>query len=117
MKNFIRIASTALVAGTAALAAVAQSSIDDMASRTRTVTFDPAVTQTDAAAQELYQRLRSAARDVCVQEGYPRVFMDEDAKACATEAVDRAVRDANLSALTGVHVREGEMNAGAIEMK
>jgi len=114
MKNFIRIASLAVLAGTAGIAA-AQSLNSDVEIRTKTVTFDPAAIQTDAGAQDFYQRLRSAARDVCAEDGYPRVLMREEALLCATEAVDHAVREVNLRTLTDVHLREGEVNVGAIE--
>jgi UrcA family protein len=114
MRKFIRIASMAVIAGSGALVA-AQESPDGESIRSKTVTFDPASIRTDAGVEDFYQRLRSAARDVCIDEGYPRVMLREEAQSCAAEAVERAVRDVNQSALTDIHLRDGEVNVGAIE--
>jgi UrcA family protein len=67
----------------------------------KTISYaDLNVTQ-ESGARKLLERIRSTARDLCADSG--SVFGEEQRKACASDAVDRAVVDAAIPALTAAH--------------
>ena len=58
---------------------------------------------TDAGARKLYARLSAATRRVCADPGSRDLRMQALADACRQQALDRAVRAVNNTALAAVH--------------
>jgi UrcA family protein len=111
MKKMIQmmgIATAVLATGFANAESLSMKKVD---SRTTTVSFSREETRTLEGAQGLYEKLRSAAEDVCSQVIEPQGLSSQDYRACVTSALDAAVRDANVPLLSLLHGNRGPVLA------
>jgi UrcA family protein len=78
----------------------------------RAVAYQTSELASDAGTQKLYNRLKTAARDVCSSH---RTRRDAPAlrayKECYQEALDNAVADVNQQTLTALHDRSESRSA------
>lgn len=72
--------------------------------RSQEVSFADLDLSRDQGAEQLYRRIRAAAREVCWTAGVSAVFMRPKMRRCANEAVARAIADVNAPLLTRYHV-------------
>ena len=101
-----------LLGSTFAFSAYAGAVSTDRGRQTMTVSYSPRDLRDEAARQNLYGRLKVAARIVCggdisgVRE-VQRVFAH---RACAQEALDTAIQSIDDAALTALHRRSEQEN-------
>ncbi|MEJ0099467.1 MAG: UrcA family protein [Pseudomonadota bacterium] len=94
------LATTALGIAGAATAAPRDSSDPDVLSiRSEAVHYDATQVTDDKSAKELFFRIRKAAEDVCSISSHPAGYEIWFEHNCSENAVEQAVRDANLPAL------------------
>ena len=93
----------------AALAATPGST--DLQIQSETVHYNAADIRGTKSAKDLFFRIRKAAEDVCSDSSEPRgyeMWLEHD---CETAAVAKAVRQANLPALSDYYVNDLHMPA------
>jgi UrcA family protein len=78
---------------------------DSLAIKSMTVRYDAAAITDHKAAEKLFFRIRLAAEEVCRVASYPLGYELWDEHACAANAVDEAVREADLPALNRYYSR------------
>lgn len=72
---------------------------------TKTVNYEDLNLRTTAGVNALYQRIEKAANEVCqLPKGTQQLKLESELKACKADATDRAVMQANLQALTSLHL-------------
>ncbi len=94
------LATTALgtLAG-AATAATGNTDPDELAVRSEVVHYDAAQVTDDSSARQLFFRIRKAAEDVCSISSHPRGYEIWYEHSCDADAVEQAIREANVPAL------------------
>jgi UrcA family protein len=72
---------------------------------TKTIQYADLNLKSSAGIATLYQRIERAARDVCqLPKGTLQLKLEKELKTCKMDATDRAVLQANLPALSALHV-------------
>lgn len=89
----------------AALFCAAAPVMADSEPRAVTVNFDELDLTTAQGAGKLYARLRFAARQVCAPLDGRELTRRNAFKECYSEALENAVKQVNVSAVTALHVR------------
>ena len=78
---------------------------DSPAEPTSTVSYADISLDAQSAATTIYRRIERAARAVCqIPEHTRQLAIESGIKACQAHAIDRAVRQANVEALTALHL-------------
>lgn len=104
MKKIVTLIPVALLA-TYGCPAIAGDAAPQLEVRSQTLQYSRVAASTEAGAQALHARIRAAANRLC-RDGLLRYgIADRRARACAEEAVNRAVRDIDLPAVTAVQQR------------
>lgn len=108
--NLIRCAAI-LVAGLTCGSVLAA---DDTSEPHKAVSYADLNLKSSAGIATLYQRIRLAAGEVCqLAQGTVALKLAAEIKACRTDALDRAVAQLNLPALSALHLaRTGRNVAG-----
>jgi UrcA family protein len=106
--HLMGIATAVLATGFANAESLSMHKVESLST---TVSFSREETRTLEGAQGVYEKLRSAAEDVCSQVIAPQGFSSQDYRACVTTALDAAVRDANVPLLSLLHGNRGAMVA------
>ena len=102
VSHSIGILSGLLLLGTAALSSTAALAAAP-AVQTESVNYVQADLADPAAAAALYKRIQRAARSVCEQPFAHEVDRYMEFQKCFDRAVDTAVADVNVTALTALH--------------
>ena len=67
-----------------------------------------------AGVAALYKRIESAATEVCqLPQGTRQLKLETELKACRADATDRAIMQANLPALSAMHLAKTGRNVGS----
>ena len=91
------VAIAALVSGSALAVAPA----DPM----KTVSYADLNLKSTAGVASLYRRIQRAAREVCLMpRGTKQFVIESGIKACKADSIDRAILQANLPALSALHL-------------
>jgi len=106
MKKSLVLTTAAILAATG-IASADELSLATKEARSTKVLYSRAVAQSSAGAQELYQRLKAAARMVCADASMELRVGGSDMVACRTSALDAAVQDVNVPAVSALHTRKG----------
>jgi UrcA family protein len=95
-----------LIAAAAGTASAAEGEgPDGVAVESMTVRYDAAEIVDRRSAGKLFFRIRQAAEEVCRIASFPRGYEMWDEHSCQVDAVDEAVRDADLPALDRYYYR------------
>ena len=71
----------------------------------KTVTYADLNLNAPAGVATLYQRIKSAANEVCrMPQGTLQLRLEGELRACKADATDRAVLQANIPALSALHL-------------
>jgi UrcA family protein len=106
MNKFNKILPLAMLTATG-LASAGEMNLDNVEMRTTTVTYNRTAAESPKGSKALYRHLRSAANDVCNVESFGPGMLSRDALACTAKAVDQAVLDVDVPALTALHSQRG----------
>ena len=107
MKTFVRLIPLAILAASTSIALADDALNLKTETRSKTVQFSRAVAQTEPGASKLYGKLRWAAFSVCAPGEFPRGVEGKLMRSCAAEALDNAVVEVNVPAVTALHHRRG----------
>ena len=98
--NLIRTAAILL----AAISCGSALATDGPALPSRTVNYSDLNLTSSTGVVALYKRIESAATTVCqLPQGTRRLLIEDEARACRADAIDRAIAQVNLPALSAVH--------------
>ena len=111
MKKTIQLMGIATAVLATGFANAESLSMRKVESRSTTVSFSREETRTLEGAQGVYEKLRSAAEEVCSQVIEPMGLSNQDYRTCVTSALDSAVRDANVPLLSLLHGNRSTMLA------
>jgi UrcA family protein len=76
------------------------------------IEYQAADLATEAGAQKLYSRLKTASRQVCVSHRGPHTEITSAYQACYSKALADAVANVNQQTLTNLHDRLDSKSAG-----
>ena len=101
MNTAIRFCLLAALAGLCEAGAATIAPADELPQRT--VRFTDLDVSHSAGAAALYSRIKSAAAQVCDQHGVRSLEAITSTRRCVDQAIERAVTEVNVPALTGVY--------------
>lgn len=116
MKMITRIIPIAVLAASCSLATGHEALHDNVAMQSKTVKFSRSAAESPEGAQALYRRVRFAANDVCREASFAGPGVNREMQGCAAGAVDRAVQDINVPAVTAIHYRGNKVEGSSVEV-
>ena len=102
VKSTLRHACVALLCG-GFVTGIASAAIPETEARSVTVQYSDLDLTRPEGAQALYRRIEAAAREVCGHADIRELRSFREARRCREQAVDEAVRQVNVGALTALH--------------
>jgi len=115
MKMITRLIPIAVLAASSSLATGHEPLRENVAMQSKTVKFSRSAAESPPGAQALYRRVRLAANAVCRDNSYS-AGVSREMRGCTTDAVDRAVQDINVAAVSAIHYQRDRVDGSSVEV-